>query len=469
MRRSKRIYLLLGILVAACVATFGVVQMEEHQEKIKNSDKIILEIAGESVQSLSWEYEGEKLSFHREETWRYDEDEAFPVDEEKINELLEQFQEFGVSFIIEEVEDYGQYGLDDPICTIQLTTQDQSYEILLGNYSDMDAERYVSIGDGNVYLVKNDPLDAFDAVLSDLLDHDDIPVFEKASEIQFTGAESYSIVYEENSANTYRTEDVYFFQKDGEELPLDTARVKGYLNNISGLNLASYVTYNVTEEELQTYGLDNPELVVTVDYPTENESGETLSSTFVLQISRAAEEKETKGEESGTAEETEEEEVTAYARVGESQIVYQISSEDYKDLMETSYDDFRHLEVLPAEFIEISQIDISLEGMDYTITSEKKGDERVYDYQGDELEIDELQNALEALGADRFTDEQPTQKEEIRLTLRLEREDNPEIEIVLYRYDGTHCLAVVDGAPVSLVERSCVVDLVEAVHAIVLN
>lgn len=39
----------------------------------------------------------------------------------------------------------------------------------------------------------------------------------------------------------------------------------------------------------------------------------------------------------------------------------------------------------------------------------------------------------------------------------------------LYRYDGSHCLAVVDGAPVSLVTRTSAVDLIEAVHAIVLD
>lgn len=38
-----------------------------------------------------------------------------------------------------------------------------------------------------------------------------------------------------------------------------------------------------------------------------------------------------------------------------------------------------------------------------------------------------------------------------------------------YRYDGASCLAVVDGEPVSLVARSAVVDLMEAVRAIVLN
>ncbi len=43
------------------------------------------------------------------------------------------------------------------------------------------------------------------------------------------------------------------------------------------------------------------------------------------------------------------------------------------------------------------------------------------------------------------------------------------IEIVLYRYDGGNCLATLDGVPVSLVSRADVVDLIETIHAIVLN
>ena len=38
----------------------------------------------------------------------------------------------------------------------------------------------------------------------------------------------------------------------------------------------------------------------------------------------------------------------------------------------------------------------------------------------------------------------------------------------MYRYDGEQCLAMVDGQSVSLVPRSDVVDLIEAVNALVL-
>ena len=469
MKRSRRLVILLGLLLAACAATFGVIRYEEHKEVIRNSDAIVLEIDSDAVQTLSWEYGAETLAFHKEDTWLYDGDAAVPVDEEKIQERLELFRAFGVSFIIEDVEDYGQYGLDKPICTICLSTADETWEILLGNYSSMDSQRYVSVGDGNVYLVQNDPLDYFDAGLSDMIDHDETPDFDKVTGIRFAGTESYSITYEEDSGNTYCEEDVYFAERAGSLLPLDTSRVDAYLQKISGLSLTDYVTYNATAEELETCGLDTPELTVTVDYTYEDEARNEITQTFALQISRDPEEQKAAEEASDQEEGTAEEEITAYARVGDSRIVYRITANEYKALMDASYDALRHLEVLSADFSDVTQLDISLEGAAYSITAEGSGDGRTYSYLGEELEIGDLQSALESLKAESFTDERPTQKKEIGLTVHLDNENYPEVRIELYRYDGTNCLAVVDGTPVSLVARADVVDLIEAVNEIVLN
>lgn len=482
MRRLKRIYILLGVLAVVCLATMGVTRMEEQKEKIKNTDEIILSVPADSVSSLSWEYDTETFAFHRDERWIYDEDEAFPVDGEEINRLLEQFQELGAAFIIEEVEDYGQYGLEEPVCTIHLATEEQSYDILLGGYSSMDSQRYVSIGDGNVYLVKNDPLDYFDVTLSDMIANDEIPSFGEVTGIRFAGTENYSITYEEDSTDTYCEDDIYFTRRDEKNLPLDTSRVEDWLQKVSGLSLTDYVTYNVTDEELAAYGLDEPELTVNVEYLSENEDGEEVSDTFVLNISRSAEEKaaarqaqasqdELASTEDSAEEDSdpEEEEVTAYVRVGESQIVYQITSGNYKSLMAVSYDSLRHSEVFSADTTDIRQIDITLEGTARTITSEEEDGSRTYYYQGKEVEMASLKSCLKNLDAVEYTEEQPEQKEEIHLVVYLDNENFPEIEIGLYRYDGNECLAVVDGEPVSFVRRSDVVDLMEAVYGIVLN
>ena len=179
MKRSKKLGILVGILAVACAVTFAVTQYQEKKEQIENSGEVVLELSADTADSLSWEYESQSLAFHRDDVWLYDGDEAFPVDQEKIQDLLEPFQALTASFIIQDVDDLGQYGLDDPVCTIHITTEDTSYDILLGDYSTMDSERYVSIGDGNVYLVSDDPLNYYNVELSDLIDQDEADLRER--------------------------------------------------------------------------------------------------------------------------------------------------------------------------------------------------------------------------------------------------------------------------------------------------
>ena len=472
MKRSKRLCILLGVLAVACVATFALSRYQAKKEQIQTNGEVVLEIPVDSVQALSWEYDSETLSFHKDDQWIYDEDEAFPVDGEKIEGLLNQFSAMGAAFTIENPEDLSPYGLSDPTCSITITTDEETYTILLGGYSTMDSQRYVSIGDGNVYLVADDPLDDFDIGLRDLLDPDDIPAFDQVSEITFTGSENYQIfyeAYEDGSARTYCADDVYFVQQEDGTLPLDTDKVNSYLQTIRYLDLSDYVTYNVTDEELAQYGLDDPQLTIQVDYTEENEDGDEVSDTFTLHISRDPEELAKAEASESEDEEDTEEEITAYARVGDSPIVYRLYSESYSSLMRASCDDLRHTELFTADFADITQIDVSLEGTDYTITTDGSGDDRTYAYLETEVEIDDFRSALESLQADSFTDEAPAQKEEISLTLHLDNEAFPTVEISLYRYDGSSCLAVVDGVPTALVERSQVVDLIEAVNSIVLN
>lgn len=119
--------------------------------------------------------------------------------------------------------------------------------------------------------------------------------------------------------------------------------------------------------------------------------------------------------------------------------------------------------------MDIQQIDISLEGTDYAIISQGDDDKHAWTYQDTEVEIGDLQTALDGLSASSFTSETPSQKEKIGLTVYLDNENQRSVSIQLYRYDGISCLAVVDGKPTSLVERAAVVNLIEGVHAIVLG
>lgn len=438
MNRSKRLLTLTVVLAAACAATFALTTYEMKQEQIKTSDAVILEIPSGSVQSISWEYEKEGLAFQRKaDGWLYEKDEHFPVSEEKMEDILSHFESFGTSFTIEHVEDYSQYGLDKPECIIKLNTSDQEYTIKLGDFSKMDQKRYADIGDGNVYLISDDPTDFLDSELSSMILHDTIPAFKQVSDVQFSGAEDYTIVYKKDSKASYQDEDIYFTKKNGNTLPLDTAAVSRYVNTITSLSLQDYVTYYASDEEFERYGLTSPTLSVMIH---------SEDTDFTLSIGQDSEEHH-------------------YARVGDSKIIYEITDYAYDVLSAASYDDLRHQEIFWANFDQITKMDLTLEGSTHTLTRSND----LWYYKEAEIEIADLQNALESLTADSFTDEAAKQKEELQLTIYLDNDSFPQVKLQLYRYDGSFCLAVVDGKSISLVKRSAVIDLVEAVQSIILN
>ncbi len=470
--RKKQITrcVLLAVFAVVSITAVLVSRHEEKVEQIKNSGKTILSIPTDTVTALSWTNEDGMFSFTKGDTWTYDGDSAFPVDEGKINDLLAQFEDFAAAFAIDDVEDYAQYGLTEPICTISITAGEETYTVQLGDFSKMDEQRYVSIGDGKAYLVSHDPLDEFGAVLRDMILDDTIPAFDTAEKIAFTGTENYTISYDEDGTSIC-ADDVYF--ADGQ--PLDTDNVNAWLTALTGLDLTDYVSYNVTNEELQTFGLDEPALTITLDYSSSDEDGtETDAGTLVLHLSQNPEELAAYGEALAN-EEDDLPDVTRYARVGESQIVYQITQSEFDALTAVSYDTLRHQKLFTADFDTVTSIDVTLEGETYTFTytpPENEDDEDAegtWSYNGEEFDVFNFSYALRALSASSFTDEKPTGQEEISLTLHLDNEDFPAFTLTLYRCDGETCIAEVDGEPVAFVSRSQTVDLVEAVRTLTLS
>ena len=68
--------------------------------------------------------------------------------------------------------------------------------------------------------------------------------------------------------------------------------------------------------------------------------------------------------------------------------------------MNASYNDLRHQAVLPVDISEVTELSITLEGKDYLVTSEvsEEDDEEVRKFylDGEELDVEALQNALTA-------------------------------------------------------------------------
>ena len=516
MHRSKRLLILVGVLAVVCAAAFLATRVQEQQEQVEASGETVLAIDTGNVASLAWTSGEGEYAFHKDGTWLYDADEAFPVSAEALEELLAPFSSFNAAFVIRDVTDYAQYGLEEPECTIEIGTADASYTIALGDMSAMDDQRYVSIGDGNVYLAVTDPMDAFAVELSDLIDNDEIPQMDTVTALSLTGAVEETIAYVEAGGPSYSDEDVYFLQSGEESLPLDTDLVEDYLGGIRNLVLTDYATYNATEIELASFGLNDPALTVTVEYEQQAEAAEegaepeTTAGALALHIGRveaaeesaeetdaAAEETEESAEDAQDGEETAQEDVqyAYYLRVGDSQIVYNLSDADGEALFAASYDDLRHRQLFWGDFDDVTQATILLDNHTYTLTAQtaetaetgedadaaagsaeptaaaaaEEDAEITWTCNGEPVDVTGIRDKLAALTAEAFTEEAPADQLEISLTLDLNDEDIPQVRIQLYRYDGASCLAVLDGEPAALVAREDVVDLMEAVRTLLLG
>lgn len=456
MKRNKRLLILLAVCAAVFIGAFAVSRIQEHVENIRASGETVLSVSPETVTALSWKTESGSFSFRREETWIYDGDENFPVSDDAMEERLAPFENLTAAFIIDAPENLADYGLKNPECTVTLQTEEKTWEILLGATSTIDEQRYFSIGDGKVYLASEDMRELYDAELPDLIQNDAVPALDNVTEIRISGEETFTVQYREDG-NSFRDEDVYYGNRDGQELPMDTDLIESFLSDIRYLSLEDYVTYHASGEELASCGLDSPAMTAEITFSPEE--GRTETFTVSVSPDPAAEDGE---------------EADYYARVGQSGILYKISSSYGLRLTEAGFDTLRHQEVFPAEFDSVTRLDVTLDGSEYTLSCLTEDGEaetdsdgnRVFRYRGEEADITALESALSALTAESFTSEAPAGKEELSLTAALT--SGQTVTLALYRRDGETCLAAIDGVPLALVSRSAAIALVEAVYGIVL-
>ena len=559
MKKYKKLTVLLVVLAIVCIATIAVSRHEIKKEQIKETDEVILEVPSDSVTKLSWTCTDSEdntetsLSFTKQDgDWQSDDDATLPIDNDKIADVLSTFESFGAGFIIEEPESLDQYGLDKPVCSISFTADDKDYTVLLGGFSTMDQERYVSIGDDNVYLVTTDPYDTFNKQLEDFTKTDDIPELEDAVSLKFGGTlmdegalagnktsenvsaansydnesaaskstssdsassvktNSFTVSYDVDNSASYSDEDVYY----SNDVALDSKSVRSYLKTLSALDLSNCVNHTLSDDELNDYGLDKPLLTAEITYDVADDdgkkTGEQSTLSFAVGVDPADAEKlnteaaaneaagvsddgnDGNGTESGSTseassgssdknanadssdsgsdEDAEEESINSYIRFNDSELVYQLSDSDYDALTAVANGKLYKKDLLPVSFDDVDSMTVTLDGSSYTFTGTKKlMGGRDWSYDGNELVITDIREAIEGAAATDVSDETPTLKKEISISFATENKNHPTVNVDIYRYNGSDCILSRDDGTYQLISRSSTIALCEAIYAVVLG
>ena len=273
MKRQKNLLILVGVLAALCAGIAAVKGVQKHIDKVSTVSEDILSIDPDALTTVRWTVGGKTLTFANSDSgWQQQDDDAFPVDQDKISDLLDHFAPLTASFVIHDVTDYSQYGLDKPTGTVTFSTADGDTTLSMGSFSSMDEKRYVMLEKGTVYLVDDDVEQALSTDHDAFLKTDSVPEYTKITKISRTGENAFSADYLPGETHSYTT-DYHYYTDDGSYTALSDDKIDTFVTRLKNLDWSDYATYTASDSSLGDYGLSSPEASFAIDYETDDGSG----------------------------------------------------------------------------------------------------------------------------------------------------------------------------------------------------
>lgn len=469
MKRERKLIILSGVLVV-CVAGAVVVSRIDFEEKMTGTETTIVDVDSADITYLAWNYEDDQMAFTREDgEWAYETDEKMSVDQELLNEIAENLSDITSDKMVEEVQSLSVYGLSDPAYNITIKTADETWEIAVGDETFSDGEVYISKGDDYVYLTDSVLVDDISYSLLDCVQKEEIPEMESISGVKIENENTVNMVYKENAGYCYSDAYTYYL-KDGDTYRnLDNADTEDTFTTLSDFSWEECVDYYADDSELESYGLKDPNAVITVTYQPAKEEENTDDADV------STEENQTFEYQVGTANDK------YYAKLTDSDIVYTISEEVYNAAVNASYDNLKPDEVILLDWDTVDSIEVEFDGSIYTVGVAKDGEDTYKCTLNDEeIEFgDALDQILGITIAEDGDDEEKSvpeeepslnnNKSELKLTFHRNTDEYKTVELEFYQYDGSYCISVLNGEEMNYTDRSSVVDLKEEINSVILD
>ena len=207
-----------------------------------------------------------ELSFTKaEDVWQYDGDDAFPADQEAVEDLAEQIGSLAAIRVIDDPEDLSAYGLDEPALQATVTAGDETaVTLLLGDVSDSYC--YAKRTDSDtVYTISSLTWESGGTTLT-----------LTKSEAETAGTENGDSSADASSSSESAEETEPAWDVNGTAIPSDNSAFTSLMAQLSSLAFDACYDYKGEADTLAACGLDTPVGVLTVTYG----EGETLTLTI---------------------------------------------------------------------------------------------------------------------------------------------------------------------------------------------
>lgn len=462
--RKKKMLGLIGIflLFLACYLLLTIINKEEEEE---DTSVVAFLTDADQITAVSFAAGGENFSFSDDSgTWVYADDDTFPLNTSTLQSTLSSLSEISATRELTEVTDFDQYGLSTPAYEIKMTSsEDGEITLDIGDANSLTGSYYFRVNDGDsVYLVDSSIFDLFDCTLFDFIAADDIPSLTDVSSLTFDNGEKTTFVQYADGYDGWYSPLYTWFIKDGDDFTAaDSDNVESLVTTISGLSWTSCVAYNVSEDDLADYGLDDPAGTVSVDYTETSyvDSGETdddgntlydtntEDKTFTLQIGDSIKEDSSDSEEATTY---------YYAKTFDSDLVYLISGDTADTLLAVDDTTCPVWDLCQFDRTLLTSVDIA-DGDDtyeLAITSDTSEDDDgeetttyTYTLDGDSAEGDDFLDELDSIEGMKFTSTPEKAEGDVALNLTFHqgREGFETMKMTFTQYDDDYYLVSFNG------------------------
>lgn len=347
MKKKKRVIVLislavlLALLVGAYISlkSYNIEQAEESETE--DSSVIVTSIPKEDIIAFSYLSEGKKMEFKKDaDTWKYEEDKNFPVDQIKAEELADRFSQVKALRDLGQLENLDEYGLEDASNQITVTQKDGTESIFYVGSQNTTTGYYYMYMDNpqHIYTVDSSMIGAFEGKLYDLAADDSLPSIPVGSvkTVEITQKEKKLVLASsQDDSATWSVKD-----ETGKEVQADDTKTMRLFENLTSLNYKDYIDYDC--KDLDKYGLKESAGSLKIEYT------ETLQVPMESE-SELKNESETESEAVQTV--TEKKEMTLlignqdeygdyYVTLSQENKVHTMSADTLKPWLEASYQDF---------------------------------------------------------------------------------------------------------------------------------
>ena len=470
--KKKTVKMVLAVvsLAVLCGVYLGVSTYVSKQEEAENSKEeeeqvSVTDASADEIETVKFLIDKKEVTFQRkEEEWVKGNDEAFPVSQDTLNNAVGMLGDLKAERVLDDVSDLSEYGLDSPVNTIVFKTKvGEETSIKIGAKNESVSQYYVKKNedDKKVYLVASASIEPFMNSLYDYAESGTFPEIssENIKAIQVEGETSYNLSVDENG--------FWYVSDGGNQEKADSAKAASMASSFSTLEYASFVNYDASEEEMESYGLNEPYANIILNYEEEISKKETdnlKSEETELEEAENTEEKqgEKKGEETGEKKEeeaemedkslvihvgSEAEEGDRYVSVDDSKEVYTMSEETLSTFLDKDDSDFWDMNVCYTSINDIESVEITYKGERKTInvsretSKDEDGNEtETLSYEMDGKELDSIKmntfyNKVSNMTAQKRVSDDTTLNSEPEMKIVLRKTDGTEEEVSYHSYD----------------------------------